>query len=407
MTTKKKDYADAAKEGNPPKFESYFSEADRVHPDPPEEQNDKPTEPKRVVLTPLGAYLMSALNTAARRMKGDEKPIPLPWPAMAAQLGGGLWPGLHVLVSGTGVGKTQWVLQAAVCAAQAGFPVAYIGLELSAEAVAMRTLGQRAGFPWSRLFTGEATDENIRGAVAAAAELNPLPIYIEQRDPMGWAATNLEPLAKAVHDAHAKPSVADTHDPKVPSVPVPMLIVLDFLQLVSADPSNPRMDLRERIGRAAYAGQAVAQRYNAAVLMISSTARGSYEKVGGDVKEAGLSIVAPGMSEERRIIRNPDALIGLGKESGEIEYACDSVTAGIRLPSDSATERTIVFATAKVRAGVPGWSALRFDGNVFTDIRDHNEVLRRIEDPDYRSTGNKSAPQRQRIHEPRTEDIPV
>jgi len=225
---------------------------------------------------------------------------------------------------------------------------------------------------------------------------------------MGWAATNLEPLAKAVRDAHPNPAIVNGQGTNGPTAPVPMLIILDFLQLVSAEPSNPRMDLRERIGRAAYAGQAVAQRHNAAVLMISSTARGSYEKVGGDIKEAGLSIVAPGTTEERRIIRNPDVLIGLGKESGEIEYACDSVTAGIRLPGDHATDRTIVFATAKVRAGIPGWSALKFDGNVFTDIRDHHEVVKRIEDPDSKSiVVSKSVSPRQRTHEPRTEDIPV
>ena len=177
-------------------------------------------------LTTLGSYLMQALETAGRRMKGEENPIPLPWDNLKAQLGGGLWPGLHVLVSGTGVGKTQWVLQVAVGAAQMGFPVAYVGLELSAEAVAMRAMGQRAGFHWSKLFTGKATDHDFRGAVAAANELKPLPIYVEQRDPMGWAASRLLPLAAAMRRAH-------------PDEKVPMLIVLDFLQLVGAELNAP------------------------------------------------------------------------------------------------------------------------------------------------------------------------
>ena len=137
-------------------------------------------------------------------------------------------------------------------------------------------------------------------------------------------------------------------------------------------------DLRERIGQAAYRGQAVAQRYNTAVLMISSTARNSYAKVGGEIKEAGLGIDDDGV----RFIRNPDALIGLGKESGEIEYACDSVTAGIRLPGEDSRYRTTVFATAKVRAGVPGWSALTFDGNTFAPVIQYDATTWQIEEDD-------------------------
>src|SRR5207245_3327842 len=75
----------------------------------------------------LGSVLDDALERMERRARGDERPIPLPWSNVSAALGGGLWGGtLVTLVGDTGTGKTQWALQAAIHAAEAGVPACYV-----------------------------------------------------------------------------------------------------------------------------------------------------------------------------------------------------------------------------------------------------------------------------------------
>ena len=63
--------------------------------------------------------------------------------------------------------------------------------------------------------------------------------------------------------------------------------------------------------------------------------------------------------------------MGLGKESGEVEYAADSVLVLCREPWDGAEPppggTATWLAIAKVRAGVPGWVRFTFDGGIFRE----------------------------------------
>jgi hypothetical protein len=159
-----------------------------------------------------------------------------------------------------------------------------------------------------------------------------------------------------------------------------LLIVLDFLQLVGPDPgTDSRIDLRERIGKAAYAARMVARHHGASVLVVSSTARDNYASLSGKLAKTGLVASREGPVTFRQVL-NPDALIGTGKESGELEYAADTVTVLVR-PQLTLGEnhaeidqllarrgRPIVAATVKVRAGQPGWFALGFEKGVFSSL---------------------------------------
>jgi replicative DNA helicase len=307
--------------------------------------------PDNPVQVGIGDLVDAALDTMRARASGDELPIPLPWPAVAEVLGGGLWPGLHVLVGNTGSGKSQWGLQAAVHAAQQGTPVLYIGLELGNVDLVARCLALLAKPPggkvpvWSKAYLGQDAELVDRMAGKPAEVLRTLPIAFEIAGSFGWPPDR---LAAAVEDLRKRyPSAS------------PPLVVLDYLQVVGQR-EGERMDLRERIGRASYQGRAVARDCGAAVLLVSSTARDNYTTLDGDK--------APWN-------KHPSAMVGLGKESGEIEFSADSLLAlvaepwrdvdsdGQRRPPHDGTH--IHLAVAKVRAGSGRWIDLRFDGGSF------------------------------------------
>ena len=102
----------------------------------------------------LSELIEPAFARMRARQAGTEKPIPVPWPTLAAPLGGGLWPGLHVLVGNTATGKTQWCLQVALQAGEAGTPVLYVALEAGDVEFVARCLGLVAGTYWSPLYHG-------------------------------------------------------------------------------------------------------------------------------------------------------------------------------------------------------------------------------------------------------------
>lgn len=311
-------------------------------------------EPMRIM--PLAECVDAALQTALRRTRGEEQPIPLTG-RYGELLGGGYWPGMHVLVAGTGSGKTTFVLQAALTAASEGHPVCYVGLELDADQIGLRLLGAHAGRGWSDLYLGRARgllsdDVDSEGRTALqrlqeqATELGSLPIYTDVGCPAGWAAYRLFEIAEQLKAV----------SPKVP------LIILDFLQLVGDDlGEGKRVDLRERIGRAAYIARQAASQYRVAVLLVSSTSRQNY-RIRELLQDSRL-FVEEGMGR----MHNPDAIVGLGKESGEIEYAADTVTVILRaVDVDDVPEFRVLIP--KVRYGRPGWCSMTFGGRQWAEV---------------------------------------
>lgn len=303
----------------------------------------------------LESLFAPAIEQSERRRAGIDRPVPLPFPELAEIYGGGLWPGVHIEIGGTGTGKTARSLQTSLHAARAGVPVCYVGLELDEAQVATRILSEHAGVGWSGVYLGRCTERDLERAREAVPTLGSLPFYVDFGSSFGWPASRLPKLAEQLRAKH-------------PDGPV--LFVVDFLQLVGAeaDESGKRLELRERIAQASYMARECARKYGVSVQLISSSARNNYGTLAGDLKEAGLSITPMPKAYEgkAKTIKRPDVLVGLGKESGEIEFAADSVTTLIKLsePLDNG-ESVVIAAVPKVRCGPARWCALTFNGYRF------------------------------------------
>lgn len=310
----------------------------------------------------IGQTLDASIVRIERRCSGVEKPIELPWPTLAPHFGGGLWPGLHILNAGTGVGKTQFALQAGSRAAKDGIPVLYVGLELGELDLALRMLGEEAHVPWSPLWTGKAGAahvDRVRGAIPA---LRDLPFHYEVSRPHGMPPSALVACAERMRANYPEPDGPGSR---------PLLVVVDFLQLVGAELGSEQ-EMRIRIGRASYVLRDIANRLGMAVLCISSVARERYKTLSEIHTNAGLAWQTDpdGCPIDRRV-QNVDAIVGMGKESGDIEYSADSVTVLARVGETwDGKGCDAIVVTAKGRATGATWSPLHFTGFRYEECPD-------------------------------------
>jgi replicative DNA helicase len=264
---------------------------------------------------------------------------------------------LHVFTAGTGRGKTQWALQVALAAAETGTPTLYVGLELGHTDLVARVLGlalckefdteKRRAPKWSDLYFGRDRDA-LKRASKHEGRIRGLPLRLEVAPPFGWSADVLEARARTLREEHPEASKR------------PILLIVDYLQLVTAPPgAERRMEMRELIGKAAYTGRAVARDRGAVVLMLSSISRENSKLLAED-KEKGTG--------------DPTRWESMGKEAGEIETAADTVMTMARgdrveapVIADGQREwcSEMHIAIAKQRGGSPAWNRLNFNGGWF------------------------------------------
>lgn len=338
-------------------------------------ERDGEVSPRRPPPPLLGDQLGAALERLERRQLGQERPVPLPdgWATLRQLLGGGLWPGAYMLVGNTGSGKTQFALQVGFEAARQAAPALYVGLELGKLGVASRFLAmaQRARDPrartmWSYLYNGQL-DRNAFGEVcAAAADLDTLPMHVEIGDAFAFDAARMTELIESMRGAY--PEQRDAKGRALDGSR-PFVVVLDFLQLVGGETATGRLlDLRERIAMASYAARRAASRLNAVVLIVSSTARENYAILDND-EARGSGKDGKGQARVPFGQGDPVRFIGLGKESGEIEYAADCSLVLGRLPGHSGPPPwNMACGVAKLRARsrdaaeLDGWARMQFDG---------------------------------------------
>ena len=270
-----------------------------------------------------------------------------------------------VLVGATGRGKTAFAVQAAEAAAASGRPVVYLSAELGVEELAARLVAVRAGgdstaggrrwAAWRDVLHGRAPREATEDAAADLVADCPA-LYLCAPSSEGRTVDALRALVREAVRKHGAPP----------------LVVVDYLQrLVETDGDARRTAVAAQSGELRALSRPDGDYPGAAVLALSSTARSNYNAV------RGFFPLWRAASED------PDALVGMGKETGEIEYDASLVLVltcdldGDDAPDDNnadagdttnqadsrrAAGRRGVLAVAKNREGLTGTIRLDFDG---------------------------------------------
>jgi len=278
------------------------------------------------------------------------------------RLAGPLWPDRTVvLVGGTGRGKTAFAVQVAEAAACAGAPVLYASAELGTDELLARLVAVRARsdrVAWRDLlrFHEPRDVEALAAAVERLAADCP-GLYL-------WEPMGHDRAGKGLQDAARIVSAA--------AGGAPILVVVDYLQrftppgndaqrAATSEVSGALRDLCRPDGLGAgWPG--------AAVVALSSTARANYEHFsdcehltaaweGGEVPATKKN----GKQGTKWI--PPVELVGMGKETGEIEHDCSlllCMTTDKPGYGDRTRGRPSLVVVAKNRHGETGTAALMF-----------------------------------------------
>ena len=296
--------------------------------------------------------------------EGRIKPIPTPWRSVTEGLGGGLSPGLVLLGGRTGCGKTQFGLQCVLMALRKGVRVVYLSVEIEAEQVLVRLIALMLDVPWSSLWNLGPGDEKPDRFAEARAWLEAQTLLLIEEDPKHFSEKDAAVLATTIRERW----------PDAPRYGNPVLVVVDYIQLMG-DADARGSDSRTEVANAAYGLRTLAREHNLTVLAISSTARHNYKELLFDLrspKTSGARKKSDGAEDQRPTHpteTNPTRLVGLGKESGDTEYAANAVLVLVQVlqDGDTPTSREVCLAIAKRRAGPPGWVRLHFNGSQFSD----------------------------------------
>lgn len=289
-------------------------------------------------------YLLEELPVLldARAQRNVFYPIGLP--QLDAALGGGLYPGLHVLGGATAGGKTALALHAAEQNARAERPVLFVTYEQSRAELWTRLISSRVGISVSQLRKGGTAEEPVGTLLTGKAEYRELASSVapylrifEGDGSSGAQQWGVERIAAEVRRVRATFGQSP-------------LVILDYLQRM---PSQVDADKRHRIDEVVSALQVqLGREEETPILLLSSVSRGNYGEL---------------------LTRSLDERLVVFKESGGIEYTAYSAmliyplsaenAMQLGLPSAPASEtsaallgnwRYLVVDLVKNREGEPG-----------------------------------------------------
>lgn len=305
----------------------------------------------------LSIDLGKTIEMLKARRTGDVNPVPLrlvdkSWTEAADALGGGLWPGLYVVVGATGCGKTQFGLSLALGAALQGCPVGHIGIDISSVELTARCAGLLASKQWSAFYTGKASRDDMSAIEQSVANLQRLPFVCFPGESLKWPADWMDAVAHRLHK--------EAQDLNIDTRKNPPLIVLDYLQLVGASQNGThKPDIYERIELAVRHASHTARKHGVVIVAISSTARHNYKTLRVSADDT-----------------MPEAIefIETGKETPFIELIARGVFVMIEhtdaKPSSGNSERLITLALAKTDNDSNKHLRLAFDGSEFRPVSD-------------------------------------
>jgi hypothetical protein len=304
-----------------------------------------------------------------------------PHPSDAGDAWGSLWQllgpprpdWLAVVVGRPGRGKSGWSLQTAVAAAVAGAPVVYMSCEMGDDELLARALAVRSGgrVPWRSVMRGAVPDDELAEAVAEldrqASDLAGPCLYLWAPPKRERNLDGLRAFVEAVAARHGRP----------------VLVVVDYVQRLGDDENDRRVEILKASGALRDLSRPAENYPGAAVLAISSTARGYYPRFANCPAllraELGGFVLRPkpGNNDLVSAAYEPgEGIEGTGKETGELEYdasvvialTCDSDADEVRVGRTplAAENRPIhgiragLVVVAKNRAGPTGWAPMTF-----------------------------------------------
>jgi hypothetical protein len=233
------------------------------------------------------------------------------FPLLDKRVGGGLWnTQVAVLVAPTGAGKTAFALSIVRTVAKRRAVIMWT-MEMDPSFLAARIAAPTLKEHYLDLIQDVESHERVVAAV-------PENVWFYE----GRKIDDLVRIVKRVKEQTGGE--------------IPPLVIVDYLQKISL----PGEDLREKISQVSEAMRVMAQKLGCPILAISSTSRN------------GTTMLRKPLSFE------PEELVGLGKESGDIEYDANTViTIGLDPKTGDEEEepewRDAIVTVAKGRFG-PG-----------------------------------------------------
>lgn len=196
----------------------------------------------------IGDAVMGTMNALADRLSGDDSKLGMQTGiASLDESTGGLNPGeLWICGAMPGRGKTAFALQVAMNLVGSGYPVFFVSMEMSANALVRRLLKMHFGAHVAE----NPTPAQWTQMLEYAAELKTLPLFLNES-----AALEASEIAQHVRVEIARHKIR--------------LVVVDYLQIVR----GPGRDRRERTGDAANVLRSLAKDSGVPVLALSQLRR--------------------------------------------------------------------------------------------------------------------------------------
>jgi replicative DNA helicase len=188
----------------------------------------------------------------------------------------GLQGGDLVIVAGRpSMGKTAFSINIAEnVALDTGLPVAVFSMEMGATQLAMRMIGSVGRLDQHRMRTGRLEDEDWEKLTTALGRLNEAPIFIDEG--AGLSSFDVRARARRLHRQMGKLG----------------LIVIDYLQLMSAPAGKQGENRATEISEISRSLKALAKELNVPVIALSQLNRGLEQRpdkrpVMSDLRESG------------------------------------------------------------------------------------------------------------------------
>jgi len=254
---------------------------------------------------------------------------------------------LIVLAARPGMGKTAVALSYALGAAQAGFGVLYVSLEMSGTELAARMISDlcfdgRAGVPYSNIRDGDLSDNQRTRMRNGYRMLRELPLHVVDAGKLTTGRLGMI-VRRTKRRMEARGETLD-------------LVIVDYLQLLSTDQSS--RGIYEKVSEISMALKAIAKTYAVPVMALAQLSREVEKRPD---KTPQLS----DLRDSGQIEQDADAVLFLVRQNYYHQFTKpepDSFEWAEWEADNEASKHDIDFICAKRRNGETGKSRGRFYG---------------------------------------------